>query len=252
MSGHSKWHEIRRKKGVLDQRRGQRWTKLARDVTIASREGGGDVTTNFRLRLAIEKAKADNMPSDNIQRAIDRGLGITGEASLDEINYEGYGPGGVAIIVESATDNRNRTVSEVRTAFNKNGGTLGESGSVGWMFDLKGMITIDRTPEIDADAVTMLAIEADADDIIVNPENIIIYTEFSRLAAVRDQLNESGVKLSSAEKVMQPKAIITIDEKETFQALRLLEKLEDLDDVQKVYSTLDVSDELAERFAEQG
>jgi len=252
MSGHSKWHEIRRKKGVLDQRRGQRWTKLARDVTIASREGGGDVTTNFRLRLAIEKAKADNMPSDNIQRAIDRGLGITGEASLDEINYEGYGPGGVAIIVESATDNRNRTVSEVRTAFNKNGGTLGESGSVGWMFDLKGMITVDRTPEIDADAVTMLAIEADADDIIVNPENIIIYTEFSRLAAVRDQLNESGVKLSSAEKVMQPKAIITIDEKDTFQALRLLEKLEDLDDVQKVYSNLDVSDELAERFAEQG
>ncbi len=252
MSGHSKWHEIRRKKGVLDQRRGQRWTKLARDVTIASREGGGDITTNFRLRLAIEKAKADNMPSDNIQRAIDRGLGITGEASLDEINYEGYGPGGVAIIVESATDNRNRTVSEVRTAFNKNGGTLGESGSVGWMFDLKGLITVDRTPEIDADAVTMLAIEADADDIIVNPENIIIYTEFSRLAAVRDQLNESGVKLSSAEKVMQPKAIITIDEKETFQALRLLEKLEDLDDVQKVYSNLDVSDELAERFAEQG
>ncbi|MBA3468919.1 MAG: YebC/PmpR family DNA-binding transcriptional regulator [Herpetosiphonaceae bacterium] len=252
MSGHSKWHEIRRKKGVLDQRRGQRWTKLARDVTIAAREGGGDVGTNFRLRLAIEKAKGDNMPSDNIQRAIDRGLGITGEASLDEINYEGYGPGGVAIIVESATDNRNRTVSEVRTAFNKNGGTLGEAGSVGWMFDLKGMITVDRTADLDPDEVTMLAIEADADDIIVNLDNIIIYTGFSRLAAVRDQLNESGVKLSSAEKVMQPKAIVTIEEKETFQALRLLEKLEDLDDVQKVYSNLDVSDELAERYAEQG
>jgi YebC/PmpR family DNA-binding regulatory protein len=251
MSGHSKWHEIRRKKGVLDQRRGQRWTKLARDVTIAAREGGGDVTTNFRLRLAIEKAKGDNMPSDNIQRAIDRGLGITGEASLDEINYEGYGPGGVAIIVESATDNRNRTVSEVRTAFNKNGGTLGESGSVGWMFDLKGMITVDRTPDMDVDDVTMLAIEADADDIVVNDDNIIIYTEFSRLAAVRDQLNENGVKLSSAEKVMQPKASIAIEEKETFQALRLLEKLEDLDDVQKVYSNLDVSDELAERYSEQ-
>lgn len=252
MSGHTKWHEIRRKKGVLDQRRGMRWTKLARDITIASREGGGDPNMNFRLRLAIDKAKADNMPSENIQRALDRGLGITGEAALDEVNYEGYGPGGVAIIVEAATDNRNRTVSDVRTAFNKNGGTLGESGSVGWMFDTKGLITIDRTPAIDADEITMIAIDADADDVIVNPDSILIYTEFSRLAAVRDILNDNGVKIANAEKVMQPKATVSVEEKEAFQALRLLEKLEDLDDVQKVYSNLDVSDEIAEKFAEQG
>lgn len=251
MSGHTKWHEIRRKKGVLDQRRGQRWTKLARDITIAAREGGGDANTNFRLRLAIDKAKGDNMPSDNIQRAIDRGLGITGEATLDEVNYEGYGPGGVAIIVEAATDNRNRTVSEVRTAFNKNGGTLGEAGSVGWMFDLKGLITLDRTPEMDADEVTLLAIEADADDVLINLDSISIYTEFSRLAAVRDELIAHGIKIAAAEKVMQPKATLNVEEKEAFQALRLLEKLEDLDDVQKVYSNLDVADELAERYAEQ-
>lgn len=252
MSGHSKWHEIRRKKGVLDQRRGQRWTKLARDVTIASREGGGDITTNFRLRLAIDKAKADNMPADNIQRAIDRGLGITGEAALDEVMYEGYGPAGVAIMVEAATDNRNRTVSEIRTAFNKNGGTLGESGSVGWMFDVKGQIVIERDANTDPDAVTMLAIDADADDVDVDDENIIVYTDFTRLAAVRDQLNENGVRISSAEKVLKPKATISVEEKEAFQALRMLEKLEDLDDVQKVYSNLDVSDEIVEKFAEQG
>ncbi|HYF62023.1 MAG TPA: YebC/PmpR family DNA-binding transcriptional regulator [Herpetosiphonaceae bacterium] len=252
MSGHTKWHEIRRKKGVLDQRRGMRWTKLARDITMASREGGGDPTMNFRLRLAIDKAKADNMPADNIQRAIDRGLGITGEAALDEVMYEGYGPAGVAIMVEAATDNRNRTVSEIRTAFNKNGGTLGESGSVGWMFDLKGQITVDLVPGVDADEVTMLAIDADADDVEVGDEAIIIYTDFSRLAAVRDQLNENGVKIANAEKVMKPKAVVNVEEKDAFQALRMLEKLEDLDDVQKVYSNLDVSNEIAEKFAEQG
>lgn len=252
MSGHTKWHEIRRKKGVLDQRRGMRWTKLARDITMASREGGGDVNMNFRLRLAIDKAKADNMPADNIQRAIDRGLGITGEAALDEVMYEGYGPAGVAIMVEAATDNRNRTVSEIRTAFNKNGGTLGESGSVGWMFDLKGQITVDLLPGVDPDEITMLAIDADADDVELGDDAIIIYTDFSRLAAVRDQLNENGVKIANAEKVMKPKAVVSVEEKDAFQALRMLEKLEDLDDVQKVYSNLDVSNEIAEKFAEQG
>src|SRR3712207_191410 len=137
MSGHSKWHEIRRKKGVLDQRRGQLFTKLAREITVAARDGGsGDPDMNFRLRLAVDKAKQANMPNDNIQRAIDRGLGKGGEAGIEEIYYEGYAPGGVAIMVQAATDNRNRTASEVRSAFNKNGGTLGESGSVAWMFEI--------------------------------------------------------------------------------------------------------------------
>ncbi|MBM7842897.1 YebC/PmpR family DNA-binding transcriptional regulator [Herpetosiphon giganteus] len=252
MSGHTKWHEIRRKKGVLDQRRGQRWTKIARDITIAAREGGGSPDMNFRLRLAIEKAKADNMPADNIQRAIDRGTGVSGEAALEEVTYEGYGPGGIAVIVDAATDNRNRTVSEIRTAFNKNGGTLGEGGSVGWMFDIKGLINIDRTEKTDPDEVTLLAIDADADDVIVNDDTIIVYTEFSKLAAVRDALNEQGLKISTAEKTMLAKTIMEADEATTFQILRLMERLEDLDDVQKVYSNLEISDELAEKYAEQG
>ncbi|MBP8251309.1 MAG: YebC/PmpR family DNA-binding transcriptional regulator [Herpetosiphon sp.] len=251
MSGHTKWHEIRRKKGVLDQRRGQRWTKLARDITIAAREGGGNPDMNFRLRLAIDKAKADNMPADNIQRAIDRATGATGEADLEEVIYEGYAPHGIAIIIDAATDNRNRTVSDIRTAFNKNGGTLGESGSVGWMFDTKGMITIDHAPNLDPDEVTLMAIDANADDVIVNDDGIIVYTDFSQLAAVRDSLNEQGIKLSGAEKTMLAKATIALDQDGTFQVMRLLEKLEDLDDVQKVYSNLDVSDELAEKYAEQ-
>lgn len=249
MSGHTKWHEIRRKKGVLDQRRGQRWTKLARDITIAAREGGGDPDMNFRLRLSIDKAKQDNMPSDNIQRAIDRGLGVTGESALDEVMYEGYGPGGVAILVDAATDNRNRTVSEVRAAFNKNGGTMGESGSVGWIFKLKGVVTIDRTPEMDIEQIEMLAIDADADDVIINPDVIIVYTEFTNLAVLRNQFISNGVPVAAAEKVMQPQTTIALEEKDALQALRLLEKLDELDDVQKVFSNLDVSDEIAEKFA---
>lgn len=252
MSGHTKWHEIRRKKGVLDQRRGQRWTKLARDVTVAAREGGGDVTMNFRLRLAIDKAKQDNMPADNIQRAIDRGLGKTGESALEEVVYEGYGPGGVAVLVEAATDNRNRTVAEVRAAFNKAGGTLGESGSVGWMFETKGMVNVARSEGLDPDELTLMAIDANADDVIVNDDAIIIYTEFTNLAALREALISGGVAVESAEKVSLPKTTISVDEKEAFQALRLFDKLDELDDVQKVYSNLDVSDEIAERFAEQG
>ncbi len=251
MSGHTKWHEIRRKKGVLDQRRGQRWTKLARDITVAAREGGGDANMNFRLRIAIDKAKQDNMPADNIQRAIDRGLGNTGEADLEEITYEGYASGGIAVLVEAATDNRNRTVAEVRAAFNKSGGTLGESGSVAWMFETKGMITIDRTPGMDAEEIMLMAIDANADDVIVNEDTLIIYTEFTDLAAVRDVLAENGIEMSGVEKVMLPKATVSVEDKEALQALKLMEKLDELDDVQKVYSNLDVSDELAEQFAEQ-
>lgn len=251
MSGHSKWHEIRRKKGVLDQRRGQRWTKLARDVTIATREGGSDAAMNFRLRLAIDKAKADNMPADNIQRAIDRGMGTTGEAALEELYYEGYGPSGIAIMIEAATDNRNRTVSDIRSVFTKSGGNLGEAGSVAWMFEPKGLITIERTESIDPDETMLVAIDGNAEDVLVDPDNIIIYTELTNLGALRDHLLEHEIELSGAEKVMQPKTTISVEEKDAFQALRLMEKLEELDDVQKVYSNLDVSDEMAEKFAEQ-
>lgn len=251
MSGHSKWHSIRRTKGVTDQRRGQLFTKLARDITMAAREGGGDADMNFRLRLAIDKAKANNMPADNIQRAVDRGTGKTNEAQLEELYYEGYGPGGIAIIVEAATDNRNRTVSDVRSSFTKLGGNLGESGSVGWMFDQQGLITIESDGKsLDPDEVMLIAIDAGADDVQVEDEIIEVYTDFTQLAAVRQKLIDADIPVSSAEKVMRPKTLIQADEQDSIKALRLLERLEELDDVQKVYSNLDVSDEVAAKFAE--
>jgi YebC/PmpR family DNA-binding regulatory protein len=251
MSGHSKWHSIRRSKGVTDQRRGQLFTKLARDIAIAAREGGADPEMNFRLRLAVDKAKGSNMPSDSIQRAIERGTGKGNEAALEEIYYEGYGPGGVALMIEAATDNRNRTVSEVRSSFTKLGGTLGESGSVGWMFDLKGLLTIDLTAKkLDPDEVMLLAIDAGADDVQVAEDVIEVYTELQQLAGVRQQLLTAGLPIMGAEKVMKPKTLVQPDEKDSMQALRLMERLEDLDDVQKVFTNLDVSDELAEKFAE--
>src|ERR671932_940618 len=179
MSGHSKWHSIRRSKGILDQKRGQLFTKLARDITIATREGGsGDPDANFRLRLAVDKARASNMPSDNIQRAIDRGLGKGGEASIEEIYYEGYAPGGVALLIETATDNRNRTNSEVRATLTKAGGNPGEPGSVAWMFDQKGLIMIDLAAKrLDPEEVMLQAIDAGAEDVEVGEDVIEVHTE---------------------------------------------------------------------------
>jgi YebC/PmpR family DNA-binding regulatory protein len=253
MSGHSKWHSIRRSKGILDQKRGQLFTKLARDITIAAREGGsGDPDGNFRLRIAVDKAKASNMPADNIQRAIDRGLGKGGEAKIEEIYYEGYAPGGIALLIETATDNRNRTNSEVRAALSKAGGNPGEPGSVAWMFEQKGLITIDMTAKkLDADEVMLTAIDAGADDVEVGDDVIEVYTEFQKLAAVRQALLSAGMPLAGAEKMMLAKTTIQPDETDALKAMKLIEKLEDLDDVQKVYSNLDISEELAEQFANQ-
>lgn len=253
MSGHSKWHSIRRSKGILDQRRGQLFTKLARDIIIAVREGGsGDPDANFRLRIAVDKAKGNNMPSDNIQRAIDRGLGKGGESALEEIYYEGYAPGGIAILIETATDNRNRTNAEVRATLTKAGGSPGEPGSVGWLFEQKGLITIDLTAKrLDPEEIMLQAIDAGADDVEVGEDTLEIYTDFKQLAAVRQQLIAAGLALSGAEKIMLPKTTIKAEGKEALQAMRLMEKLEDLDDVQKVYSNLDVSEELAEQFANE-
>jgi YebC/PmpR family DNA-binding regulatory protein len=253
MSGHSKWHSIRRSKGILDQKRGQLFTKLARDITIAAREGGsGDPDGNFRLRIAVDKAKASNMPADNIQRAIDRGLGKGGEAKIEEIYYEGYAPGGIALLIETATDNRNRTNSEVRAALTKAGGNPGEPGSVAWMFEQKGLITIDLTAKkLDADEVMLTAIDAGADDVEVGDDVIEVYTEFQKLAAVRQALLSAGMPLAGAEKMMIAKTTIQPDETDALKAMRLIERLEDLDDVQKVYSNLDISEELAEQFANQ-
>jgi YebC/PmpR family DNA-binding regulatory protein len=253
MSGHSKWHSIRRSKGILDQRRGQLFTKLARDITIAAREGGsGDPDSNFRLRIAVDKAKGSNMPADNIQRAIDRGLGKGGESALEEIYYEGYAPGGIAILIETATDNRNRTNAEVRATLTKAGGSPGEPGSVGWLFEQKGLITIDLTAKsLDPEELMLQAIDAGADDVEVGEDTLEIYTDFKQFAAVRQKLLAAGLALSGAEKIMLPKTTIKSEGKEALQAMRLMEKLEDLDDVQKVYSNLDVSEELAEQFANE-
>lgn len=251
MSGHSKWHSIRRTKGVADQRRGQLFTKLARDITIAAREGGGDPDMNFRLRIAVDKAKSNNMPADNIQRAIDRGTGKSNESQLEELYYEGYGPGGIAIIVEAATDNRNRTVSDVRSSFTKLGGNLGEAGSVGWMFEQKGLLTVELDgSKLDPDEVMLAAIDAGADDVQVEEDVIEVYTDFTQLASVRQKLLEAKIPVSNAEKVMRPKSLIQADDSDSIKALRLLERLEELDDVQKVFSNLDVSDEVAAKFAE--
>jgi YebC/PmpR family DNA-binding regulatory protein len=253
MSGHSKWHSIRRSKGILDQKRGQLFTKLARDITIAAREGGGgDPDANFRLRIAVDKAKASNMPADNIQRAIDRGLGKGGEAKIEEIYYEGYAIGGIALLIETATDNRNRTNSEVRATLSKAGGSPGEPGSVAWMFEPKGLITIDLTAgKLDPDEVMLQAIDAGADDVEVGEDAIEVYTEFAKLAIVRQALLAAGLQLAGAEKTMIAKTTIQAESDDALKAMRLLEKLEDLDDVQKVYSNLDVTEELAEQFANE-
>lgn len=250
MSGHSKWHSIRRSKGILDQKRGQLFTKLARDITIAAREGGGDDPDgNFRLRIAVDKAKAGNMPAENIQRAIDRGVGKGGEAKIEEIYYEGYAPGGIALLIETATDNRNRTNAEVRATLSKAGGNPGEPGSVGWMFEAKGLITVDLTSKLDPDEVMLQAIDAGADDVEVGDETIDIYTEFVKLAMVREALLAAGLSLSGVEKTMLAKTTVQADMDDAMRAIRLAEKLEDLDDVQKVYSNLDITEEQAEQFA---
>lgn len=254
MSGHSKWHSIRRSKGILDQKRGALFTKLAREITVAAREGNsGDPDMNFRLRLAVDKARQNNMPMDNIQRAIDRGMGKGAEAAIDEIYYEGYAPGGIAIIVQAATDNRNRTAAEVRSTFTKGGGNLGESGSVSWMFENKGLITIEFPDgqKFDPDDVMLQAIDAGADDVEVDGNQVEIYTAFEDLNTVRTALQGAGLPITNVEPLMKPTTPFTPDSETTaMQALRLMEKLEDLDDVQKVYSNLDVSEELAEKFAE--
>lgn len=250
MSGHSKWHTIRRSKGVADQRRGQLFTKLAKDITLAVKEGGGgDPDMNFRLRLAVDKAKANNMPNDSIQRSIDRGLGKGNEAALEEVYYEGYAPGGIALLIETATDNRNRTNSDVRSTINKAGGNPGEPGSVGWMFELKGLITVDLSgTKLDPDEVQLIAIDAGADDVEAEGAELEIYCDWTQLNAVRQALLEQKIPVVGAEKTMRPKTEVEPEEKDALSAMRLIEKLEDLDDVQKVYSNLHVSDEVAAKF----
>ncbi len=254
MSGHSKWHTIRRSKGAADQRRGQLFTKLARDVTLAVREGGGgDPDMNFRLRLAIDKARQNNMPMDSIQRAIERGLGKSSDGSdVEVIMYEGYAPGGVAMLIEAATDNRNRTSADVRSTMNKNGGTPGEPGSVAWMFEQKGLITVALEGiSLDPEDVMLQAIDAGAEDVERAEESLEIYTEWTMLNDVRLSLLEHDIPISDAEKVMRPQTKMQLEDKDALQVMRLISKLEDLDDVQQVHSNLDMTDEQMSQFADE-
>jgi len=249
MSGHSKWAQIKRQKGVNDARRGALFTKVGREITVAAREGGGDPNANFRLRLAVEKAREVNMPQDNIQRAINRGTGADKEGGqLEELFYEGYGPGGVAMMIQVLTDNRNRAAADVRNVFTRGGGNMGEGGSVAWMFDQKGLITV-ALDGANAEDVELAAIEAGADDIQESDGILEVYTEKTALDAVRRTLDEQKLKIESADLVMVPKTVMDVDDKAATSIARLIDRLEELDDVQRVYANTEISDEIMESIS---
>lgn len=243
MSGHSKWSTIKRKKGAADAKRGQLFTKLAREITVAARTGLPDPDSNVRLRLAVQKARSENMPKDNIDRAIQRAVGSDNGAQFDEIYYEGYGPGGVAVMILAMTDNRNRTVAEVRAAFTRAGGALGENGSVSWMFDQVGVINL-KSEGHDPEEVALVAIDAGASDVSDDDGIVEVFTEPQDLHRVQDELTSAEYEVESAELIMKPKTLMATEPDEAVKAVRLLEKLEDLDDVQTVYSNLDITDEV--------
>lgn len=241
MSGHSKWAQIKRQKGVADTRRGQLFTKLGREITVVAREGGPDPTANFRLRLAIQRARDANMPADTIDRAIKRGAGGAEGAALSEVNYEGYGPGGAAILMEALTDNRNRTVADVRATLARAGGSLGETGCVAWLFESRGVVTVPVQDQA-ADDLALVAIDAGAEDVKVEDDAVEVHTRPADLENVRRSLEEAGVTVASAEISMVPKNTVSLGEKEALQTLKLLDRLEELDDIQRVYSNADFPD----------
>jgi YebC/PmpR family DNA-binding regulatory protein len=243
MSGHSKWSQIKRQKGVADAQRGQLFTKLAKEIIIAAKQGGPDPNANFRLRMAVQKARDSNMPADNIDRAIKRATGGAEGVEIVEITYEGYGPAGTAVLVDVATDNRNRTVAEIRNVFTRAGGSLGESGSVAWNFDSRGLISVVPNGQ-DPDEVALYAIDAGADDVQVGDDTIDVYTSPADLEKVKKALEAHQLKVESAESARVPKTIVQLDEKSAIQMLRLVENLEALDDVQKVYFNAEFSDDV--------
>ncbi|MBU0517213.1 MAG: YebC/PmpR family DNA-binding transcriptional regulator [Proteobacteria bacterium] len=249
MSGHSKWSTIKRKKGAADAKRGKIFTKLIREITVAARTGGGDPDGNPRLRTAILTAKAENMPKDNIDRAIKKGTGDLEGAAYEETIYEGYGPGGVAIMIETLTDNRNRTVSDVRHAFTKNGGNLGETNCVAFMFDKKGVITLAKSG-MDEDQLIEAALEAGAEDVNTQGDDFEVTCAPEDFEAVRQALEEAGFPILVAELSMIPQTTVELqDDKEAARVLRLMESLEDLDDVQHVSANFDIPDEIMERLS---
>ncbi len=248
MSGHSKWSTIKRQKGVNDSKRSAMFTKVAREVAVAARAGGGDPDANYRLRLAVEKARSINMPADNIKRAIEKATGGGDEVQYEEIVYEGYGPGGVAMLVEAATDNRNRTAAEVRSIFVKAGGQLAGSGAVAWQFEPRGLVTVPRDGT-DPDEVALAAIDAGAVDVDTEADPIEIYTEPGDLERIRKALEDGGVSVEAAETAMLAKQTVSLDADHVRKALRLVELLEDLEDVQRVTANVDIPEELMAEVA---
>ncbi len=248
MSGHSKWKTIKHQKGVADAKRSQVFTKFGREISVAARQGGPDPESNPRLRLAIDRAREANMPKDNIERAIKRATGESGDAVIEEVVYEGYGPGGIAILVQALTDNRNRTVSDVRNIFAKAGGNLGEAGSVGWLFETRGVITVEAGG-VDPDGVALQAIDSGADDVQVEDGAVEIYTKPEMLDAVRRALDSAGVPVASAEISQVPKSTVALDARQAEQTLRLLDNLESHDDVQHVSSNADFPEEVLAAYA---
>ena len=242
MAGHSKWKQIKRKKAVADARRGALFTRLIREITIAAKQGGGDPGGNPRLRTAIDAAKAENMPLDNIERAIKKGTGELEGVQYQEISYEGYGPGGAAIFIEATTDNPNRTVAEIRHVFQRHGGNLGAANSVAWMFDRKGQITVDAT-KADEDATMEAALDAGAEDMVRDGDAFLITGPVSQLHAITEKLKQRTIAVQAAEITMLPKRTVKVDGKDAKQLLELMEALEEMDDVARVSSNFDIDAE---------
>ena len=248
MSGHSKWSTIKRQKGANDAKRGAMFTKVAREIAVAARSGGGDPDANYRLRLAMDKARSINMPAENIKRAIEKATGGGEDVQYEEIVYEGYGPGGVAVLVEAATDNRNRTAAEVRSIFAKTGGQLAGSGAVAWQFEARGLITVPRDGS-DPDEVALAAIDAGAVDVDTESDPIEIYTEPADLEAVRTALDTAGVNVDGAESAMLAKQTVSLEADQVRKAMRMVDLLEDLDDVQRVTTNVDIPEEVLAELA---
>jgi YebC/PmpR family DNA-binding regulatory protein len=248
VSGHSKWAQIKHKKAATDARRGQLFTKLARAITVAAREGGGDPDANFTLAAAVQKARDYSMPKDNIQRAIDRGTGgAGGEDAIERVIYEGYGPGGAAILVEALTDNRNRTSADIRHAFDKHGGSLGEPGSVAWVFEKRGVVMVDGERYSEEDLIA--AIDAGAEDVRQDGDSLKVVAAAEDLVGVREALESAGVEIESAEITMEPRSVVAISEADAPRLIRLVNALDEHDDVEAVHANFDIPAELLEQTA---
>jgi YebC/PmpR family DNA-binding regulatory protein len=249
MSGHSKWNTIKRKKGAADAKRGKIFTKLIKEITLAARLGGPDQEGNARLRQAIMAAKEENMPKDNIDRAIKKGAGgADGSAGYEEVVYEGYGPGGVAVLVEVMTDNKNRTVAEIRHIFSKHGGNLGENGCVSWIFEKKGSILLDKK-SVTEDVLMEMALDAGAEDVREEENEFEVVTDLAMFEQVKKAINDKGIKYIKAEVTMIPQNEVRLDADKAVQMLKLMEKMEDNDDVQHAYANFDIPDDIMEKFS---